>query len=584
MGGLWADPSGRAVAKNGPDQVFFEWVLSYTAHAITHGTNPWFTPLMNAPLGVDVAANTAVTLIGVVLTPVTLLFGASASFVVALTLNLSATGYAWYWMFSRHVTRARSAAILGGAFCGFAPGLISHANGHLNFTAQFLIPLLLWRLTLLARASRRAFVRRDGTVLGLLVAAQYAIGAEMLFFTALAAGIFAIAWAVQRRATAWRVARRAAPPLGIAALVAAALLAYPMWMQFFGPQAYDGTGFGNIGTASDLLSFGAFPYLSIGGALGGWTRLTVNVAEENSFFGPALLIGSMWCALRLCRRRGVPFVAGGRDFVEVRREEVTHRLMGLIAIRALCATAVVIAVCSLGSPLWIGHWKSHIPMPWGLVDRLPVFDAALPGRFALLLTPIVGVLIAVTLDTVVHRSPRRLGPIIAVGVVALVPILPLPVPTVPRAPLPLFFTSGDWRGYVVPGRSVMPVPPATATAPDGQRWQTATNFAFAIPGGYFLGPGRDGHSTIGAVPRATDAILDGVAATGVVPTITDTDRTQARADLAFWDTGVIVLPDESIGSGDDWSANHDALYQVCDELFGPGRRVDDVWLWPRSGG
>ena len=572
--GLWAAPATRVVANNSSDQFFFEWVLTYTAHAITHGTNPFFTPLMNAPLGVNIASNTSITAVGVVLAPVTLLFGPAFTFVITLTLGLASTAYAWYWLLQRHAGLSRGASVFAGAFCGFAPGIMSHANAHVNFTAQFLLPILLWRLIRLTRSTSRRprAILRDGTILGLLIAIQYSIGAELLFFTGIGVAIYAIAWSLPRPRVAARIARRVTPRLAIAVLVAAGFLAYPVWMQFFGPQAYDGTGFGGIGATENLLSFGAYPFDSLAGHLGAWAKLTANVAEENTFFGPILVALAAICAIRQSRRRP------GRTSSRLLRPE--HA-------RALSITAVAIAVLSLGPALRVADVTTSMPLPWALLSRLPLFSAALPGRFALLLTPIIGYLLAVSLDefrtarstmpAAVRRNRTRVVAIVAA--LAIVPILPLPIATGARSTLPHFFTSGEWRRYIPAGRTVVSVAPSTTTSPDAQRWQTATDFAFPIDGGYFLGPGADGHSHVGPVPTATYTLLKSVSSTGVGAFVTNANRAQARADLAYWNAGLIVLPDPTAGIGDEWTKNFGVLKNLATALFGPGRHVDDVWIW-----
>ena len=80
---------------------------------------------------------------------------------------------------------------------------------------------------------------RNGAILGLLVAVGFSIAAEGLFFTALASGVFLITWSLAR---ATRAEARAALPtvlkaLGVTAVVAGALLAYPLYMHFAGPQS-----------------------------------------------------------------------------------------------------------------------------------------------------------------------------------------------------------------------------------------------------------------------------------------------------------------------------------------------------------
>jgi hypothetical protein len=147
-----------------------------------------------------------------------------------------------------------------------------------------------------------------------------------------------------------------------------------------------------------------------------------------------------------------------------------------------------------------------------------------------------------------------------------------------RTPVPTFFTDGTWRQYVHSGQTLVPIPPTSDLMPDGQRWQTATDFGFAIPAGFFLGPGGPhNRSRIGPVPRPTEALLTEVAMGGKPPVITDAKRRQARADLAYWHAIVVVFGEG--GDGSRWTESRAALLATATELFGAPRRVKDVWLW-----
>jgi hypothetical protein len=550
-GGLWANPDRRVVDVNRGDQALFEWLLTYSAHSLTHLENPLWTPLLNAPLGVNLAANTSVVLVGWLFAPLTLTLGPSVTFVTVLTLNLAATAYAWYHFLSRHVVASTAAAALGGAFCGFAPGLVSHANGHLNFTGQFLVPVIIWRVFAL-REPGRAW--RNGTILGVLLAAQWSVGAEVLFFTALGVGVFTLAWAAQSRVAARAAAPAFLPGMGVAVLVTAALLAYPMWLQFAGPQRYHGTGFDQRIHSEDVLAYGAFPKLSLAGLAGLGTHLAPNPTEENSFYGSPLLILAIVAVVAMWRR---------------------------LTVRAMAATALVVAVLSFGPVIKLGGHITRTPLPYSWLAGLPLFDSALPSRLALITVPIVGMLLALLLDATRAATSRltRLGWSAAIAV-ALVPLLPMPVPVTDRAPVPHFFASGDWRGYV-DGGTVVAVPPTSDVTPDGQRWQTEAmlhGHEFPIAAGFFLGPGGpNGRGRIGPVPRPTYALLTEVARTGEVPTITPADRERAREDLRYWQADVVVLDDG--GPGISWTPHHDALLTTVTALLGPGERVDDVWLW-----
>ncbi|MFY1672379.1 DUF2079 domain-containing protein [Plantactinospora sp. WMMB334] len=560
--GLWPDPAGRAITVNSSDQALFEWLLAYGAHALTHGQDPFFTDLMNVPDGVNLAVNTSITVYAVVFAPLTYLIGAPATFLVILTGNLAATAFGWYWLLSRHLARSTPAAVLGGLFIGFSPGIVAHANAHLNWSAGWIVPMLLWGVLRLRRPGRW---RSGGLLLGVLVAVAFSIAAEGLFFTALACGVFFGTWALDpaRRAEARAVLPDFLRGLGVTALVAFALLAYPLWLHFLGPQRFHGTGFDPVIHAEDIAAYGAYPQRTLAGEAGLGTTLAPNPTEENSFLGLPLLVLAVCCLVVLWRRAAPE-----------------HRA----TLRALGVSIAVFTVLSWGPRVKIFGMHTDVPLPYALLGHLPVFNAALPSRLALVVTPLVGIVLAHTVDLLRAAPPPRRARIgwLAGSAVALLPLLPVPLLTSERAPVPDFITSGTWRQYVSPGGVLTPLPLTLDLTPDGQRWQAYAlshrQGEFRIPSGFFLGPGGpDDRGRIGPVPRATDALLLRVAETGERPPITDADRETARADLAYWRVDAVVLADRVHGS--KFPIHVDALRDVTTDLLGPPQRVADVWLW-----
>jgi hypothetical protein len=548
--GLWLSPNNRVVSHNQGDQALFEWLLTYQSHALTHLDNPLWTKLLNAPIGVNLAVNTSMVFVGTVVAPVTMLLGPSVAFALVLTLNLALNPFAWYWVLSRHVTRGRAAAILGGMFCGFAPGIVSHANAHLNFSAQYLVPIIVWRVAKLREPGKAL---RNGLILGVLVAIDYSVGAEMLLFVAGACATYLVFWVLWNRRQALAEAPVFLRGLAVAGGAALLLLAYPLWLQFAGPQRYHGIGFDQKVHSEDLASFPAFPYLSLARLAGLWRHnLAPNYTEETAFFGPVLVVLAVLCMVKLWRR---------------------------VEVRALALTGLVFALFSLGPRLrFNGVLHSHIRLPFVLLWHLPVFDSALPERLVLVVIPVIGVLLALALDRALELPTRWRRAWLAGFVVALLPLVPLPIPTGHRQPVPHFFSDGTWRQYVHSGQTLMAIPPTSDYLPDGQRWQTATNFGFAIPSGFFLGPGGPhNRSRVGPNPRPTAALLTRIAMKGTPVVITAAQRRQARVDLAYWHVEVIVLSDG--GDGSRWTANRLLLMQAATDLFGAPKRVDDVWVW-----
>ena len=70
--------------------------------------------------------------------------------------------------------------------------MVSHANGHINFVAQFVVPFIVWQVLRLREPGRAV---RGGVILGLLVVLQVFINEEILLFTALTLGVFVLAYA-----------------------------------------------------------------------------------------------------------------------------------------------------------------------------------------------------------------------------------------------------------------------------------------------------------------------------------------------------------------------------------------------------
>ncbi|MEH1098826.1 DUF2079 domain-containing protein [Micromonospora sp. CPCC 205561] len=561
--GLWRDPNVRAITVNSSDQALFEWLLAFGGHAVTHGDNPLFTYLVNVPDGVNLAVNTSITVYAVLFAPLTYLLGPPVTFLVILTLNLAATAFAWYWLLSRHLVRSPLAAAVGGLFIGFSPGMVSHANAHLNWTAGWLVPLLVWR-TFALRRSRRPL--RDGAILGALVAVAFSVAAEGLFFTALALGVFVAVWALH---PAHRAEARAVLPaflrgLATTAVVAGALLAYPLWLHFAGPQRFHGTGFDAVIHSEDVAAFGAYPRRSLAGEVGLGTRLAPNPTEENSFFGVPLLLLAVACFVLLWRRADA-----------ARRATLW----------ALGVTAVVFTVLSFGPEAKVDGRRTELPMPFDLLGHLPVVNAALPARLALVVAPVLGVLLAYAVDRLRAEPPRRHRTRLAWWAgfaLALVPLVPTPLLTIEREPVPRFITAGTWREYVSPGGVLTPVPLTLDVYPDGQRWQAYAlahrQGEFAIPSGFFLGPGGpDGRGRIGPPPRPFGALVDQAGRTGLVPIVTEGSRQEVRADLRHWRIETVVLADEVHGA--KWPVDEEAIRRTVTALLGPPERVDDVWLW-----
>ncbi|PRX47084.1 hypothetical protein B0I33_106183 [Prauserella shujinwangii] len=542
---LWLDLERGYLTFSGQDQRMWEWFFAVTAKAVAGLENPLFSDLQNYPLGVNLMSNTVMLGIGVPLAPVTLAFGPTVTWALVLTGGLAGTAAGWYWVLSRHVVGSRAGAAAGGAVCAFAPPIMSHANAHPNFTALFVLPFIVLWLIRLAHGERPL---RGGLVLGLLLAFQVFLGEEPLFIAAITLLVFGIAYALANPEDALERARPLAAGVGVAAAVTLAIVAYPLWWQFFGPQSYSSLEHGFVG--NDLAAFTAFSTESFAGDPEAARELSLNRTEENAFFGWPLVVLMVL---------------------------VTAWLWRSPVARATAVAMVTMAWLSAGVLMMVDGTATSVPGPWLLVFDRPLFDSVLESRFALACVPCIGVLLAMATDRALRigRDPeQRLGfRILWFGALtmALLPIAPTPLPVSERDPVPAFFERGTWRGYVDPGGSVVVAPlPDTGNA-RALHWQIESGLAFPLAEGYFVGPGTDGRGTYGAVRRPTSRLLEDVDDSGEVPPVTGEDRERLREDLRFWRADVVVVRAQ---------AAEEPVRRTVELLLGRrGELTGGVWAW-----
>jgi hypothetical protein len=145
---------------------------------------------------------------------------------------------------------------------------------------------------------------------------------------------------------------------------------------------------------------------------------------------------------------------------------------------------------------------------------------------------------------------------------------------VDRLSPPEFITSGAWRPYVPPGSTLIPVPPPSKGkwGLDALGWG-AEELDLNLPEGYFLGPDRDGYGHPGVDPPSTlTTLVIRTSWSGRTAVPTPAQRAAVGADLRAWHGSVIVLRAEP--------TTDESMKRLLEDLFGPGRRDRDVWLWP----
>jgi hypothetical protein len=243
------------------------------------------------------------------------------------------------------------------------------------------------------------------------------------------------------------------------------------------------------------------------------------------------------------------------------------------AVAVACGiAALAMSLLSLGPEIVIGRHHTGIPGPFRLLKGLPLVNGALPMRFALAAVPLIAIIL-VYLVREAERSTKAMRVGVPLVVLAsLAPLLPMPLPTEQRPPIPSFYADGYWKSCAPVGGVIVPVPLATPPAPEPMRYAVATRIAFSMPEGFFIGPySRGGRASIGTLRRPTALLLADVEKTGRVREVNDTDRAVARMDLNWWKADCVAVTD---------SPHRSELEQTVEKrLQRPGEKIADATVW-----
>ena len=171
----------------------YVWCFEWWPFAIAHGLSAFEPRIMWAPEGMNLAwGATSVPLLSLIAAPITMRFGPIVSFNLANLLMPALTATSAFVLTRRIVGRTWP-AMLGGFIYGFSAYMAGHqSGGHLNLTAAFLVPLVVY----LALLRLDEAIGRAGFVVALAAAlvCQFLIGQE-IFATIVMFGAIALALA-----------------------------------------------------------------------------------------------------------------------------------------------------------------------------------------------------------------------------------------------------------------------------------------------------------------------------------------------------------------------------------------------------
>lgn len=360
------------------DPSSFVWFLDWPAYALTHGHSLFLDTRNQVPAGMNLLDNTSVLALGVVLAPVTWLFGPVATLNVALTAAPALSAISAYGCLRRGLGLWKPAAFLAGLLFGFSPFVQRNQTlAHLQVTFLALVPLIFLCCYELI-VTQRGKWWRWGLLLGLLVTVQFFIGSEILTMVTLtvagSALLTLIAVALTRRDLLAARLPFAASGLALAAVVGGALLAYPVRFAIAGPDHITGSDWALV--SSNSLNRIVLPIAE--------PHVAVLRLPDGGYLGPSGLSGSYLGIVAI--------------LVVIAAAVIVRRPLS-----RLCAVIMVVGSwASIGAHhvAGFGGLLSWVPPLWGLVKNVPVLDEATPQNFSAVVVWAVAVSAALLIDWV----------------------------------------------------------------------------------------------------------------------------------------------------------------------------------------
>jgi hypothetical protein len=333
----------------------------------------------------------------------------------------------------------------------------------------------------------------------------------------------------------------AAKAVGAAVVSFAAVAAYPLAVQFFGPQHV----YGNVQRpdvyVSDLLAFVVPNHVLLHSTATSEivSHFTGNSTEDNAYVGLPLIV-----------LFGVALVAGWR------RSRI--RWAGLLTI--------AIAVLSLGPHAHLFGKATPVWLPWSAIAWLPLMGNAVPSRLMLIAFLGVGIVVGSLWALRDHPTRRwRFGTsaLLVAGLVSVIPAIPA---TTTTASAPSFFQPGGSVESIPAGSVVLVTPFSSRQSTDAMLWQTVARYRFRMPEGDAFTPGP----YLGPHPSHIQASLDALDQ-GQTVAVSSSERDQALRDLAaFRVTTIVAGP----------SSGHEAIVAYLTSVLGmPPQQTEGVDVW-----
>jgi hypothetical protein len=501
------------------DPPLMMWFLVWWPHAIGTRINPMLTDAIWAPLGVNLAWETALPLLSLIAAPITLFLGPIAALNTLCLAAPPVSAWAAY-ILCRYVTRQYWPSLAGGYIFGFSPFIASHMTyAHLTLIWMGAPPLLCYFF--LQRLNGDITARRFITSLTIVLVAQFLISHEIFATMTLFYGITLLLAlgliSSDTRNRLWNLIR-----LVMISWTLSLLIVSPYLYCFFAYSFQRSPHWLGSNLSADALNLLVPAPSSELGLLSVFDRIS---GRFNTGF-----IGETAAYV------GLPLFLIAAFFARSRRRELRAKL--------LVYCLAIIIICSLGPQLIFDGDVTRIHLPWALF-QVPILNNAGTGRFMIYAFLLLAVVAALWLSDGRWSRTLRIG-LGAVTIASLLPNLSAAYWVNPTDRVP-FFTTGVYRRYLTKNETVLILP--YGLRGESMYWQAQTHMYFRMaqggshaPGDFNVWPILTAFDTQSFMPNAREQLRSFIANHGVTAVIvTDQEYERWRSLLSGLQSNPIAI-------------------------------------------
>lgn len=385
------------------------WNVWWTGWALEHGQNPFWSPLLYYPEGVQMYVQTLNLPATLAVQPVHALAGPVAAYNVSVLLACMLTGYGGF-LLVRHFVPGVAIPFLCGALLLAGPfHLMKIQSNQLNLVSMQWIPLFMLALIWLNQsAGRHGGLPLPVSVLGAI--GFFLLAALTDWYWALICGVYALLWCglslVQSNARGPLIRRYllfgGGVALGLTPIFAGIARVRETLPEVSGGSTWQGYVQGYSADALGLFFPSAFHPL-----WGGWFRQVLEPVSAG-YAPDGWYVAAGWVLLG-CAALGVR---------QSWREQWRLLLIGAVA-----------WLLALGPSLQIAGIPTDIPLPYALLQDVPLLGMARrPSHFAVICMLLATVFAGIGLQRLSMRWSRRRRTILLAGVslLALIELWPPP--------------------------------------------------------------------------------------------------------------------------------------------------------------